>query len=211
MTVLNYVRCKDLVMSNDHENRRGLVCEGQKDGTLDSTNSSVRIKEKRQTKGDWDRAANQRENEGGSLSPVNHTSSSVVVALEAGQGRCVASGCNTRSWTLAVRQWGKVNTNTKERRVRKTCYCTTEERCWEKSRKAGVASVIGPAFLRPCVCATLCPRHRKLLNFLCTWHADLWMQRRQLDVSERVHSLKYVPSQKAPGQLWTLKRNNFEY
>lgn len=48
MIVLNYVRCKDLVMSNDHENRRGLVCEGQKkDGTLDPTNSSVRIKEKR--------------------------------------------------------------------------------------------------------------------------------------------------------------------
>lgn len=142
---------------------------------------------------------------------VNHTSSSVVVALEAGQGRCVASGCNTQSWTLAMRQWGKVNTNTKERRVRETRYCTTEERCWEKSRKAGVASAIGPLSLRSCVCATLCPRHRKLLNFLCTWHADLWMQRRQLDVNERVHSLKYVPSQKVPGQLWTLKRNNFEY
>ena len=48
MTILNYVSCKDLVISNDRENRRGHVCESQKkDDALDFTKSSVRIKEKR--------------------------------------------------------------------------------------------------------------------------------------------------------------------
>lgn len=161
------------------------------------------------SQGNWDSAANQREKDVRSLTPANHTSSYEVVAPRSRQGRCLPSGFNTQSWTLAVRLHSKVNANVKERRVWEAHY-TPEERCWEKSGEQKIPKKRGSGQCRrTCVSEVLCLCYHMppgTGNVRTSCIPDMLTCECREDVSERVYSLKYAHFQKIPGWLWILKK-----